>query len=229
MNNTLTLWEEKNSIVQSKKFESKVIFGQRDIIKNIETKSNKNECEDIGNSKNQKRTYKRNYIGEKFGGVTIINQYYNKPDRNLRVDVECECGLIEINKSFRHVVKRTKCFHLPKQGSALRSLRLGYVRGAKKRNLKFELTDDEFSKLTKEKCFYCGEVPNKIIKSNYKSGISDIYVYNGIDRIDNSIGYELKNCVSCCKNCNYFKANLSPMEFLNHVNKIYEYQKSKQL
>lgn len=220
MNNASTLWEEKNSIGQSMKFDHKVIFDQNDIIKNIKTKSNENVCNDIGNNNPQKR----NHIGKKFGTVTVINQYYNKPDRNLRVDVECECGLIEINKAFRHIVKRTKCFHLPKQGSALRSLRLGYVRGANKRKLNFELTETEFSKITKQNCFYCGESPNRTIKSNYKSDISDVYVYNGIDRIDNAVGYTIENCVPCCKNCNYFKADLSPMEFLNHVNKIYEYQ-----
>lgn len=268
MNNTSTLlWEEKSSIGQSMKFENKVIFDQSDIIKNIETKSNENVCDDIGTQKklirmcpkcgekiiyNTRLGYKYaikhnlfckkcrksinngarcNHIGERFGNIIITNQYFNKFDRNLKVDLICDCGIIETNKSFRNVRLRRKCLHLPKQGSALRSLKFNYMRGAEKRDLEFKLTDDQFSKITKQNCIYCGAAPNSIVRSNYNDGstISDIYVYNGIDRVDNELGYTNENCVPCCKMCNWFKAQSSVKDFINHVNKIYEYQKSKQL
>ena len=37
--------------------------------------------------------------------------------------------------------------------------------------------------------------------------------YNGIDRVDNKIGYTLKNCVTCCKYCNNAKKDNDVDEF----------------
>ena len=58
------------------------------------------------------------------------------------------------------------------------------------------LTEEEFKNISKQDCYYCG-----------KDGP------NGIDRVDNSIGYEFRNCVPCCKHCNYVKCDLSQDEF----------------
>lgn len=41
------------------------------------------------------------------------------------------------------------------------------------------------------------------------------YIYNGVDRMNNSLGYINKNCVSCCKICNYMKLEMSISEFLD--------------
>ena len=82
-----------------------------------------------------------------------------------------------------------------------------YKKNAKKRNLEFNLTREEFYNLTSKPCEYCG----------------DIQDYNGIDRIDSSKGYETSNCVPCCEICNKMKLNYSKKDFLYQVQKIYEY------
>jgi len=46
--------------------------------------------------------------------------------------------------------------------------------------------------------------------------------YNGIDRVDNSRGYESGNVVSCCGVCNMLKHVLSKEEFLARIEKIYK-------
>ena len=51
--------------------------------------------------------------------------------------------------------------------------------------------------------------------------------YNGIDRVDSSKGYEYNNVVSCCKNCNSAKMQLSIKEFKEHIIKIYNHFASK--
>jgi hypothetical protein len=71
-----------------------------------------------------------------------------------------------------------------------------YIQGAKRRNLLFDLSLDDFRVLTSGNCYYCGKTPDKYWKTNT---YSFPYLYNGVDRVDNSIGYNLENCVSCCK------------------------------
>ena len=58
------------------------------------------------------------------------------------------------------------------------------------------ISESKFVELTAKECHYCG-----------KEGP------NGIDRVDNSKGYILENCVPCCKHCNYVKGNLSINDF----------------
>ena len=51
-------------------------------------------------------------------------------------------------------------------------------------------------------CFYCGGKPETIHKCNTTS--LNIFKYNGIDRLDNKIGYVKTNCVTYCKTCCVF-------------------------
>ena len=84
-----------------------------------------------------------------------------------------------------------------------------YTRNSKRRNIEFSLTFEEFEELTKQKCYYC---------NSYSVGKD----YCGIDRIDSNIGYELCNCVSCCKNCNLAKNDLTYEEFKEFITKVFK-------
>jgi ribosomal protein L21 len=72
---------------------------------------------------------------------------------------------------------------------------VGYKLGAIKRNLKFEISPKIFENIAKKSCYLCGRY-------------SDKYHCNGIDRCNNSIGYTLINCKSCCGDCNFMKKKL---------------------
>jgi len=75
----------------------------------------------------------------------------------------------------------------------------------------FGITNDEFSALLLEPCFYCGI--NEDI---------------GIDRFYNDIGYTTENCVSCCGTCNRMKNNLSDgMFFKTRCEEINKNMKEK--
>ncbi len=50
------------------------------------------------------------------------------------------------------------------------------------------------------------------------------YFYNGVDRVDKSIGYTKTNCVTCCSICNMSKRQLSLQEWLHWVDRIYTHQ-----
>jgi hypothetical protein len=95
-----------------------------------------------------------------------------------------------------------------------------YKINAKNRNLSFELTNEEFKYIIGQNCYYCGCEPNQIIKSNSNNGDC---IYNGIDRIDNLKGYTEDNIVPCCGKCNQGKTNMSESDFLNWIEKIYNY------
>ena len=80
-----------------------------------------------------------------------------------------------------------------------------YRTSAKKRGHIFSLTKEEFWKLIKGECFYCGKSSNK---------------RNGIDRKDNNIGYVIENCVTACRKCNIMKGQMTYEEFIERCIKI---------
>lgn len=83
-----------------------------------------------------------------------------------------------------------------------------YAENAKKRSLNFDLTIEEFEKLTSKRCHYCEEY-------------SLDYKFCGLDRKDSDRGYEASNVVPCCSFCNFLKRNVPYEEFLKRIKKIY--------
>ena len=83
-----------------------------------------------------------------------------------------------------------------------------YKKNAKSRNLIFEIKKEEFYNLTQQPCVYCGSLEN----------------YNGLDRLNSSIGYTIENVVPCCSICNKMKLDYSKEFFLEHIKKIIKYQ-----
>lgn len=79
-----------------------------------------------------------------------------------------------------------------------------YRRNAKRRWYDFNLSVDEFKKLTSQKCYYCW---------------SDGKVW--IDRLDPKIWYSIKNCVPCCRLCNRTKATMNYEEFILYIKALY--------
>lgn len=94
--------------------------------------------------------------------------------------------------------------------ASFRDLFRHYRSNAKIRNLPWELTSDEFRKITLSRCYYTGREP----ASSWKSAFED-YIYNGIDRLDNSKGYTVENCVPCCTEVNRMKMDSSFDQFIN--------------
>jgi hypothetical protein len=78
-----------------------------------------------------------------------------------------------------------------------------YLKRAQRDGRAFELSLDEFVGLYKADCFYCG-IPES----------------NGVDRVNNDIGYVFSNCVPCCTMCNKMKISHPKDVFLNHIQKI---------
>ena len=75
-----------------------------------------------------------------------------------------------------------------------------YIRSATKRTIEFLLSFLEFKSIVCQPCFYCGTVT---------AGESI-----GIDRFDNTKGYTVDNCRSCCDTCNRMKWTFHPLFFI---------------
>lgn len=95
-----------------------------------------------------------------------------------------------------------------------------YKYNAKKRNIKWALTKEEFYGITKEQCHYCGKAPRGLIKDRWKKYECR---YSGVDRKSSRRGYTVKNCVPCCSTCNYMKGKMSYRDFLAKVSKIFRF------
>jgi len=96
-----------------------------------------------------------------------------------------------------------------------------YRMQAKRRNIEFKLKQKDFLQIIEQKCFYCGaEHSNTEITPS-----GHILLYNGIDRLDNTRGYELDNVVPCCKICNHMKSDLPYDVFKEQIKKVYEYHR----
>lgn len=103
------------------------------------------------------------------------------------------------------------------RGTGFRKLVNSYKHGAKRRGLVWALSDDEVASLTASPCTYCGTPPDSISSPDHTP-----WVYSGIDRVDNSQGYEASNVVPCCKCCNEMKMDTPVADFLKHVAAIYK-------
>ena len=90
-----------------------------------------------------------------------------------------------------------------------------YKRNAIARGYNFSLDYPVFKSLIERNCYYCGALPNNKLVSGYKS-----MHYNGIDRKDNTLGYEGDNCVTCCGKCNMMKNKYSHDDFILHIKSI---------
>ena len=78
--------------------------------------------------------------------------------------------------------------------------------------------------MIKSKCYYCGSNPTLRHFKVYGASDHGIdFEYNGIDRFDNSRGYDLDNCVPCCGVCNVMKSTLTYRDFKLHISKIFNH------
>ena len=181
-----------------------------------------------------------NFIGNKYNRLTLISYIgfvkYNSGGHHIYL-CKCECGN-ETKSSYSSLTsgKAKSCGCLRNEATSLRMRKADginafnsvfncYKNAANKRGFIFDLTKDEFKKITQLNCFYCGVSPSNCKSSFYiKYGE---YVYNGIDRVDSKKGYIKDNIVPCCEQCNRMKLDYTLEEFLNKILMIYNFNKDK--
>lgn len=112
----------------------------------------------------------------------------------------------------------------PKGEAARNAIFASYKSNAKRKGRLFELSNDDMILLVNGNCYYCGCPPSSVKDTKKCNGQ---FIYNGIDRKDNNIGYTKDNCVSCCRTCNQLKKIYSHDDFLQKIEKIYNHRIKK--
>ncbi len=105
------------------------------------------------------------------------------------------------------------------------------------REIVFNLTTEQHRNIITKNCYHCGAVPiqyNPYVSKHIakkpvsKKRLSEAWILkNGIDRLDNSIGYVESNCVPCCQKCNYGKQDYTLEEYIKHSYDVVNYQEAK--
>ena len=169
--------------------------------------------------------------GQRFSNLVVLRrevQQKTKTTPNPRIIwwCKCDCGkesgvkttnLVSGNTRscgcLRRKIAPTRFTHvLPPGLAALNGLFGAYKRSATVRKMSFGLTRSDFDALVSGDCYYCGIAPSNVIPAKY--GRNGSLQYNGIDRVDNTIGYVMPNVVTCCKQCNRAKGTWTTEHFL---------------
>ena len=160
-------------------------------------------------------------VGDKYGRLTIIEIL---GDRWFRCLCDCRNQKDVFGTNLRRTVVHTRsCGCLRTDGigegnANFNRLYKTYRRAAEDRGYKFSLTSVQFKEFTQQNCNYCGAPPNRAYKVTGAS--NGDYVYNGIDRVDNTKGYDMNNCVTCCKTCNIAKSDMTVSEFRDWLDQV---------
>jgi hypothetical protein len=194
----------------------------------------------------------KNHIGERFGRLVVIEFAHMKNHKAWWL-CQCDCGNTTTTSGVyltgkthktrscgcllkeeerkngkscgrNNLLKYIETKRKPKGESSRNHLYYLYKYKSHNRGLSFDLSIEEFSFLTKGNCYYCGLEPQQI-----KMQKSSPYVYNGIDRVDNSKGYSKDNCVSCCKYCNSAKSTMTQNDFFSWVSRVYHHSLEQEL
>jgi len=170
---------------------------------------------------------RKDLSGSKFGRLSVQDEYEIRKRRRTYWRCICDCGKekwVSIS-SLRAGTKSCGCLALelkslePGKSAKNRFFRR-YKTDAKKRSLNFNLNFEEFISLCHQDCFYCGNMPTKVLRETSNGD----FVHNGVDRIDSNIGYTISNCVSCCSKCNFAKGRLTQSEFFLMIERIYRHR-----
>ena len=165
-----------------------------------------------------------NLRGQKFGYWKVLDYDPEKSKKGNFWRCKCECGTEKY--VWMYDLKSgnsTSCGcknKLPSGENCCRWMFNNYKKQALSRGHIFELTLDQFKVITKQDCFYCGSKPNNVCDRS-SSNANGVYIYNGIDRVDNNKGYSVDNVVPCCKKCNSMKSKMDKKGFYDQIMKIH--------
>jgi hypothetical protein len=170
---------------------------------------------------------RRNLVGEKFARLTVVEKLGMRASRTFYRCV-CECGNVRevsCSKLLNGHTRSCGCIRIgarlpPRvpEGASMQKRILGsYKRGASKKRVPWELSDEKALQLFTGNCFYCGKPPSSV---GAHRSCRSVFVYNGIDRVINDRGYTDDNTVSCCTECNFRKGDTNGVPFIAWVHRV---------
>jgi 5-methylcytosine-specific restriction endonuclease McrA len=201
-----------------------------------------------------KRTFpKINLTGKRFGRLIVVKFSHFHEDSKLRRHnmwtVSCDCGKLKpirgsqltsggtiscgcaLKEEYKKLSEKTSIRNKKPNGlAAFNELLNSYMQRARSHKIEFNLTNEEFRSITSKNCAYCGVQPLQISPVPARRALKKVngyYHYNGIDRLNSSLGYTISNCVPCCEICNKAKRDLTLKEFTVWINRLMKFQSQK--
>jgi len=182
-----------------------------------------------------KRKWPEPSAGDVFNSLTVIGLSHKDSHHRKFFLCRCACGTEKAIQGTLlasgntkgcgcQVAVSAKSRRLPNDAGVINQLKLQYIRHAKGRGFSFDLTSDEFGALIRGRCFYCDEEHGNVKKTKNHPG----FKYNGIDRVDSSLGYHRANCVPCCCRCNFAKLDSNQKEFVEWAHRVSKNMMAKQ-
>lgn len=173
--------------------------------------------------------------GQKYGKLLVLKRL-GVEDKIAIWLCLCDCGNETVVRGYRlakkgnpscgcHLKDSRRPYANAVPGRLARNVVLkNYRAGAKQRGLAWGLDDAIFDRLTASHCTYCGAPPSRVSKPSRNGS----FTYNGIDRIDNNVGYIDSNVVPCCWVCNHAKSNMTQRTFLEWIDRLVTHARHRQ-
>jgi len=193
------------------------------------------------------KSHPRDLMGQRFNRLTVIDylgsQYQNgRSGTSIMWRCQCDCGNIVDIPASHLMTGHTQscgCLGLSKllggghnkldEGlAAAHVLLYNYQKSARQRGYSWKIEPRLFLELTSSHCHYCGCAPSQVQTANGKRNYNGNYVYNGVDRIDNTKGYQPDNVRPCCKHCNVAKASMTEDDFFDWIKRVYCHTAARQ-
>lgn len=179
-----------------------------------ETSSYCSDCRKIRAEKERKRDRKGRVLGENAKKTKRIWRLKNKDKVKAYLDKYRQSDKYKNRSEERNRIFRQYRKNNPEKFEKYNNKRKAdinyrlkwYKKRAEKSEIEWGLSDDYAKELFKESCYYCDEF--------------NIFKVNGIDRINNDVGYIDDNVVPCCTTCNMIKCTMTIDDFLNKVEHI---------
>lgn len=176
-------------------------------------------------------------VGHRYGNLTLIRCVEHTTSRSagkkhFRWECQCDCGRTvyrsraQIYDELHPWCRRCGLRRLetPLAEAAIGRILWRYQRRASERGLSFTLTATQIAQLVQQPCYYCGDEKSNFTRKTLRRESANHgvkFFYNGIDRIDSALGYDIENVVPCCKTCNVMKRDMPQAKFLAHIGRIY--------
>lgn len=165
------------------------------------------------------------------GRLTVVRRTGQTTKHGPIFECRCSCGktaFIVSNSLASHSTRSCGCLLAEALAAGRSTVTLGFgessfrhlyanFKSRAKKHAKFNFTADAFKEMSQKNCQYCGVPP---VSVDARKGGFGYFAYNGIDRVDNSAGYTVENCVPCCVYCNAGKRDGTTQEFLDRVGRI---------
>lgn len=156
-------------------------------------------------------------LSRTFGRRKIVSSF--GPNSSV---CECSCGrigVVEHTSLQRGEADSCGCAAMNSNAAKERVLSI-YQYAARKRGLVWELSDEQFYDIVGKACYFCSASPsNKHVVRRKEWEKS--FIYGGIDRLNNALGYVVDNVVPCCKTCNLAKGTTPAEDFLLWVSRVF--------